>query len=843
MCEGLLRLTVDRIFPAPQSSTLNVDADDGRPDSDTPERIGLPEMGSGSEVQANQAPRFGKWKPITMTTRSASKKESSETLSSSLDGAPSLDACVGVRNPSAQLFSLRGRHLTKRSLARAERGVREATAVKVLTAWWRSTAEECRKIRSRKLCAIAEINKWVVKLIARRRRLRANSEQSARVIQALWRRASARMWETRSLVTACVVVQTMWRHWQLNHRCNSRRIRRKVSSGFQNWARVVLSRRQKAGKTILRAVIAATTRQKGKRQAAAVIVRGLEMACNRRRKSRLQLQRFARMPCLLQVRLAALCFARVARVQNMAATIVARAVRRAVARSAIVRVTFAVRTLQFWSRRVRRRWKQRYASAVMLQQAWRRAKQRGIWATAKLTCMADVLSRRDFSRAVAEESPLKDTATAVAAEVSTANAPVCTVAMGKLALDGHQHGSIPVGVAILDLSGSGNLGKLIPSNQVNGATREGNSQYFRSSTPTYSTAEEHVTHSLPVPVDGQYGTSLVFSDELLSPATTTREDWTDPDLCVADGGAKTYHSHASGDSVLSHNEGHCRTMVTARGSASYSGTTSSQRNNGCHAGVEDGQRPRRSTPRTVGPKKGTLLATHERSGGILSLEDILPDFKRRRQTTLLEGKRCGRSEVLHQYKQSNRVRHHRTKRANESQGLGDARATTAFHSCDKGFPYPPAGGAQPINTRAPCTRRRTRTHRAQGKADAGIKPSHAISGINHRGKVGGRIDCAPPPFSYGCRTTPQGDDAHKPSIGRNGTPTVKTSGTPSAKSHSRTGPSTSSRSASAKENYTKIGVGVQGVRHSSTMLRSRGGSSIRFKGGGGVLEMLAFMEA
>lgn len=831
MCEGLLRLTVDRIFPAPQSPTLNVDGDDERLDSDTPKRVGTPEPGSGGEDQANQVHLFGKWRPITTQSPPGSKKEQYETSSSSLDDNPIIDTCVGARNPSAHVFSLRGRHLTRRSLARAERGVREATAVKVLSTWWRSTAEERRTTRSRKLCAIAEINKWVVKMIAQRRALQAKSERSATVIQTIWRQASARKSEARNLATACIIVQTMWRRWQLIQRCNSRRIQRKVSSRFQTWAGDLLSRRRKAGKTILRAVISLTTRLKGKRYATAVVTRQLKMACTRRRRSRLQLQRFARMPCLLKVRLAALSSARIACVCSKAANIVVRAVRRNAVQSSTLRATLAARTLQCWSRRMLRRWKARFAATLMIQQAWRRAKQRRISALGKLSCFVEDHSR-GYSLAVAGESPPETVAKATAAAEWSINAPVCAIALGKVASDGHQQGSTSVGIPVLDVSGSGNLGTFFPRSQVNGTKKAGDSPSPRCSTPTYRTAEEHVTGSLPVAVDGEYDTSPSSSNELLSLATTTREGWTDPDLCLAEGDMQSCHSHSSGDCVLSYNEGHCRTVVPTRGSGPYSGTISCQMSNGCTDGGEDGQRSRRLTRRTVGPRKGKPRTTHERSGGILSLEDILPNLRRRRQNSLLEGKRCGRSEVLRQHKH---VRH-TTIKGNKLQRLGDTPATSGDYCSDTGCPYPPAGGAQPINTHAPCSMRKL-TQRALGKADARIKlASHGFGGRNNRDKTAGSIDCAPPPFSFGFLVAPQ-NDIHRPRIGRNCTRTAKTiSGLASAKRHSREG--TPSRSARTTDN-AKGGVGAMGVRHGSTMLRGRGGS-IRCKGG--VLEMLAFLE-
>ncbi|CBN79245.1 tubulin-tyrosine ligase family protein [Ectocarpus siliculosus] len=210
MCEGLLRLTVDRMFPAlqPPSSCGGVDPESN--DSD-------------SLKQAEDQHCSGKWRPICPST---------------VGHESVVDVGQSIGRPSAEVLSLRGQHLTKKGLARAERGVREATAANVLRAWWLSRADECRETRSKKSHAIAEISPWIIRLIARRRRraLQAKKERSVRVIQAGWRRASARMLETRShiaRVAVCVVLQTMWRRRKLERCYRFRQTRCKVSSGLR----------------------------------------------------------------------------------------------------------------------------------------------------------------------------------------------------------------------------------------------------------------------------------------------------------------------------------------------------------------------------------------------------------------------------------------------------------------------------------------------------------------------------------------------------------------------------------------------------------------------------------
>lgn len=780
MCEGLLRLTVDRIFPAPLPPASNVDVDDGSLDLDTSTKIDASGAASCSEARENHARRFGKWRPITKAP-----PPSPHNHNQSESSFPP-DARGGVRNPSALVFSLSGRHLTRRSLARAERGVREATAVNVLTVWWRSIADERQKTRSRRLCAMAQIGAWAIKIAARRRR-RALRSKSARVIQARWRRAR----EVRSLaarMAACVVVQTVWRQWKCKRRRTSRRVRRRVFSGLRSWARSVLSRRQSMARmTIIRVIVAAVTRHATKRHSAAVIMRGLETTCSRRRQSRLRLQRFARVPCLLRVRLAALSLARVDRVQRRAVSTITGAFRRALARSAVVRAALAARTLQLWSRRVLWRWEKRSTSTVTIQLAWRQRRIRQ-------------------SVAVPKQPPRKSAVKTVADGASTStNVQVCAGDPRKLvAADG---------AVVLDISGSENMGQVTPRRQANSVPLAGHLYPLHCSPPDKS-IEENNTHSLRVPVDGENGTPLALCDQLVSPATTTPENWTNPDPCLADGSVQSYRSHVSGDGSLSCNEIHCATtVVTARRSPPLL---------------------RKGTPRTAGRGGGGAMATREGSRGILDLETILPDFiKRREKVVPSEGKERGWSESSRQNMQLRDSRYRAT--ADGSRGFGDGRTMPVFRSRDEGLPYPPAGGTQLIGTRAKWTTRRwSRTQGGEGRVGVAMKPaSERFSKGSHRGKAAGSFHCRSPPRNSGCRSATKGD-GDSLSIRWNKTPVkeVPSGGTGAKNRRSRVGPS--SRRAGAKTR----GLGVQGA--SDSLL----GSRVRWKGdSGGVLEMLAFMEA
>lgn len=748
-----------------------------------------------STVQGQQARHFGKWRPITTAPQSGShKRNPSETSSPS-------DARGGVRHPSAQVFSITGRRLTRRSLARAERGVREATAARVLTVWWRSIADECREARSRKIWATARVSAWVTKVVARRQReaLRSRTERSARVVQARWRRAT----EIRRLAAraaACVVVQRVWRKWQRERRYTYRRVRRNVLLSLQSWARSILSRRQNtARKTIARAVTAAMTRHASKQHsAAAVILRGLEKACNRRRQSRLRLQRFARTPCLLRMRLAALSLARADRVQNGAATIVARAFRRALVRSAIVRAAFAARTLQYWYRTLLWRWGKRYTSTVTIQQAWRRRR------------------TQRFPAEAEEQPPRKSAVKTAATETSTPTkkVPACAAHPGKLlAADG---------AATLDTCGhENNVDKLSPCRQATGVALAGCSCAPQSSPPD-SSVEENTIHGLRVPVNGENLTpSALRCDQ--SVATTARESWSDPDLCLADGGAQSCRSYVSGDGNLSYAETRCcatTTVVTARRMFSpISG---------------------RNTPRTAGTERRKPMAADkdESPGGILDLEDILPDIlKRCQRDTPSGGTQNGRSGGSRKDSLVKGIRCNRPI-ADGSRGLGDGRVAPAFYSRDERLPHPPSRRTHPIGTCAHqwTTPRSARPKGGVGRGGVAVKPApETLNQCNHGGKVAGSFRCTSRPRNSGCRSAPKGD-GHNPSLGLYGTPAKEfVSERPGVKSDcSWVGPS--SRRASAKRSATR-GVGVGDAGHSL-------GSSIRWKvESGGVLEMLAFMEA
>ncbi|CAM9226330.1 unnamed protein product [Ectocarpus sp. 4 AP-2014] len=760
MCEGLLSLTVDRMFPALQPSSSYGGVDRESNDSD-------------SLKQAEEQHCSRKWRPICPST---------------VGHESAVDAGQSIGHPSAEVLSLRGQHLTKKGLARAERGVREATAADVLRAWWLSRADECLETRSRKSHAIAEISPWIIRLIARRRRraLQAKKERLARVIQAGWRRASARMLETRShiaRVAACVVLQTMWRRRRLERCYRYRQTRCKVSSGLRRWAGSFLARRRKwAVEIVRRAVFDAALRQEEhQRHAATVIARGVGAACKRRRRSRIVLQRFARMPCLLQVRLSAHSLERASRIQSRAATTIARALRRSMEQSITVR---AIRSLQLWSRRVLCRRRQLlHTSTYVVQRGWRRARQQKMARTKTQLLEVHVVPRPSW----------KTGATGVVvAELSTAPT-------GAFVAEDDPRSLVPTGVGLLDLSGCGDYGRRICSGGL--ATP---SQSSRGSSSTSRTTDEkvHSFHDRDI--------STAFCDKLLSRVTTTREDWTSPDLGLVEESLESCCNQTSADCPLSYDEGHCSTLVTLRGSINFnSRSTSSPRSSGSRTSVEENQTKRAPS------------GNNECSSGVLRLEDILPSYNsRRRKTTRLSSVQGrGRSEFRCCRRPTG---------ACDSSGGDSWRATPPLYGDGQGRSYQPAGGAQPMD--------RSRHGRTR-QADAAVSPpSHAVNGRGHRRKATeNNIDCAPRKFGF--RNTREISDARKLSTGWKGAPGVDRA---CCRNASAANPST--RRTFARRT-TGRGLGRLGVNERGNERRSRCGGSTRYGKTGGVLEMLAFLEA
>ncbi|CAM9115362.1 unnamed protein product [Ectocarpus fasciculatus] len=759
MCEGLLRLTVDRMFPALQPPLSCRESSD--PDS---------------LEQAEEQHCWRQWRPICPSTTVGHKS--------------ALDVGQSIGHPSADVLSLRGQHLTKKGLARAERGVREATAANVLRAWWLSRADECRESRSRKSHAIAEISPWMIRqLIARRRRraLQAKKERSSRVIQAGWRRASAKMLETRShiaRVTACVVLQTMWRRRKIERCCRSRQTRCKVYSGLRRWAGSFLARRQKRAVDVVRRAVfdAAMRRKQHQRHAATLIARGVEAACKRRRRSRIVLQRFARMPCLLQVRLAARCLERASRIQSRAATIVTRALRRAMQQSIAVR---AIRSLQLWSRRVLRRRRQLVRSSTsVIQRGWRRARQQKMART-----QAKLLDVQ-----VAPRPPWESGATS------------STTRTGAFVAADDPRSVVPIGVGFLDLSGCRGYGKRICSGSLATPT-----QSSRGSSSRHRTTDDKV-RSFPVPVQDR-DMSVAFCDKFLSPVTTMREDWTSPDLGLVEEAPDGCCNETSAEYPLSYDEGQCSTLISPRGSiASSFRRTKSQRSNGNRTSVEEDQ------------TKIAPTGKNECPSGVLRLEDILPGCNSRhhRKTRLGSAKGRGRSEFRCGRRPTG---------AGDSSGGDSWRATPALYGNGQRLSYPLAGGggAQP-NTRS----RHGRTRQAGAAVNS---PSHAaINGRSHLRKATGNIDPPPPPFRFGFRSTGESSDAGKSRTGWEGAPRVDQA---SSRNTSEVKPSTRRTFATRK---TGRGLGRLGVRERGNQRRSRVGGTSRYGKTGGVLEMLACLE-
>lgn len=775
MCEGLLQLTVDRNFQVPKTSFSNVRCDGEGSDSDA--------TGRGGNFSSEKLHRLGQWRSISTPTPPC------EHASCFKAGAKAANA--SVRPHGSEAFSIQGQHLSRRGVARAERGIREATAVKVLVVWWRYTVEKRRASRLRKSHAAAAICTWVAGSYPRRRlrAVMAKHARSARVIQTNWRQASARMSNSRRFVShsaACVTVQMLWRRRKLKHRCQVRRIRRKVSSGLQGWATVLLNRRRKrAGETILRAVVAAMVwRRRNRRDAAARIVRGLRTACNRRRQGRLLLQRFAKI-LLAQVRLAARSRARVTRLQNRAAIIIGRAFRTVMEQSAFAR---AVLTLQLWYRRARCRRRRLHISTAVIQRAWRQSRQRRLMRKSSSARLA-VATRPYCDYAGRGSLDTKDSET---------SAPAFVLNLKYLAT-GDQGSRAPIGVVTHGFSES-----LVPRNRVSGDhTQAGTSNSPHSFTFTSRTEEGCMARGSAS--KDKEGTSLIFDNHSMSPATTTREDWTGPDRNPAEEGAENRCSHDDDDdgSSLSCDEGNHEAVAKVQTpeptleSLEYR-SSEGQRSRPSYTGVDQG--------------KGGSVDEGAFREGLLTLEDILPDLtkrgrKRAGRDSKLRRKKC---EIYHQHRQPTGFQH---QKAGEDRSGGE--------HCWLLQP-------QQINPRA-------LTQRAYRQRDA----SSTTAPLAHHRRESYRReetrDCERPPLRFGIRSPVKDDGVCYATTAWQGAPSTgrASCGSVSA-THSPSWPTCGRMAKSG----TRVGVPNGCI----TRLRKLGDDFQRNRGDSGVLEMLAFLE-
>lgn len=665
MCEGLLRLTVDRIFPPPSPQPSSAKFHDETPSFDGPETVTDDNEQGGKHVSAgNLSHQPGRWRLLT-TPRSPFRKKgdkraalssASTPLAQALDSRvkPPVKACPA--DPSSQIFTVRGRHLSRRDLVRVERGVRGATAVRVLEDWWKSKVEGCTRLRLRKSWASAVISRWVVILVTRRRQraIRASHERSARVRQRQWKQLSVRSLEHRRLAAlseACVLVQTTWRARRLERLRRSKLLRLKISVGLGDWARALHSRRRKkAAEIALGVALAAKKRHLNrKRHAAEIIARALKTACSRRRKSLLPPQRNPCNLCQLSVVPVAQNLQRVDYVECRAATIIQRARRNTVARWAAnnIRVSLA-RTLQEWFRTVLRNWERRRNSAAVVQRAWRQARQQRTHAGLRNDLHATDSGNHDvFGSAVVEE-PQSITAAAGAKARDTSVAPWGTTS-GVKAGDTCQEGvAYPLvnkretdgDIVVSGDGGDSSSGSISCSSCHTASTKEGYSLEIIGLEGGNLRADEP-------PISG---------DEVLSQATTAHEDWEVPALNSAEGGvASDYSGKDSGEESEPGEEGRTKTASTATAilpppNTPNRNTNSQHTRDLCYA--EEARMAQNSSysrgKQAVGQAERAVVETRDHYSGILSLDWMLCDIidtKRPKRVTGREKKRHGQPEV------------------------------------------------------------------------------------------------------------------------------------------------------------------------------------------------------
>lgn len=381
MCEGLLRLTIDQIFPAAESMSVSTDQRSGE---------AVTHGGEGaSRLDDDRPSPYGQWKPIVTAVTCANGASSALWAHPPAVGSnetPFVSRFSASTSPQriagAPLLCVRGRHLSRRTLTRAEQGVREAWAMKVLVRWWKSSIECIRELRDRKSYAGIIISRWLIIARAqqRQRALKACQERSATALQRGWRRAVTRNEQrnrSASEMEACDCIQAAWRRHKLRLRFRSRRACRKVLACLRVWALSLLARRRRwAAIMIAYWVAASMSRQQRRRWAAELISARVYKVCIFRSQERSRLQRFARLRCLLPIRLATLRARRIARMQVWAQSILVRALRMAIALSARTKRAIAARKLQAWFRATSQMWRRRCASATTLQRAWRQTKKK-----------------------------------------------------------------------------------------------------------------------------------------------------------------------------------------------------------------------------------------------------------------------------------------------------------------------------------------------------------------------------------------------------------------------------------------------------------------------------------
>ena len=526
--------------------------------------------------------------------------------------------------------------------------------MQVLEDWWKPKVEGCRRLRSRKSWAATVIGRWVIRLVTRRRQssIRASKERSARMRQRQWRQLSIRILEHRRLATsseACVLVQTAWRARRLERLQRSKVLRLKISVGLEGWARVLNARRRKtAAEVALGAALAASKRrQKRKRRAAEIVARALKTACNLQRNIPPLPQRDPCKLCLLPAVPVAQTLQRRGLVQRRAATIIQRARRNAVARwAANANRISLVRTLQEWFRKVLRNWERRRSSVVVVQRAWRRARQRRAHSVLrKILRVTDYGLHDVFGSAIVEGS--RSISVASAAEVGDINVAPWGETSGVNVGDPRQEV-----VACPHVNGP----EIIGETDVSGDVSDRSSASILCS-PCHTTSTRAGYSPEIVGLEGENICAyapVISDDDVLSQATTAHEDWGVLVVNPAEGDVASCCSGKDSGQESESNEQGCTDATSAATtvmSPSMRNTNSRHTRDWCHA--EETRIARNSSysargDQAVDQAERTMPETRDQCSGMLSLDmklcDII-DTKRPKGVSRRVRKRQGQPEV------------------------------------------------------------------------------------------------------------------------------------------------------------------------------------------------------
>lgn len=864
MCEGLLCLTVDRIFPLPRPSSSDVG--DGRFNSDEPESSDEVGKISVERLDRGRCSRFGKWRPVTISQLSNHCGLEPEAIwSPSVASVTSIvsrcitPASTNIGKLNAKLFYIQGRHLTKRGLLRAERGLREAIAVNTLAIWWKSRVGKVRKWRARKVVAVATIRRRVVRAIAgrRRRALCVRCDRAARIIQRKWRFFFSQKFEFRRLtkqIEACVFVQTLWRFYRLKCRSRFQHTQRKVLVFLMSWARAVLCRRRKrAAETIYRAAALAALRRKKKQKAATVIARKLHMVCIRRRQSRSRLQQFARIPCLLWGRLAAQRSERAASVQRKAAATISRTLRKAVAQSNHIRNVSAVGTLQKWFQFLLQKLKQRQKSAYIVHQASRLASRRNTWAASvKLQPVGDFHLQYSIPSSM-EESKSNQTLQ----DVSLSAKPSTSCRL-KVNRNFSAHISISPSTTLRDIGMGQRHGDSAPlcmehtegcgarSLEPSGSKNRSRAAFFDCTRDTSPKSISRITFGAPSPkeedANGRFlvvkddedtDTVSISGDSLLSPTSTAHESWLAPTLVFNENKNESCSGRVAKNENSSYGGGSEDQETAVSGLKKVSRHSFGK--NKLQTIVQINENSKFSPPRISSKNSAKISMEKERSLGIFTLDCIFPTQTQNKRKIKPVVTRGGKPELCHLRRPN--VSRHNASCDGTSRGMVGGRMASPLYSGrgdgDSGFPYPMIGGTQTIDS---WTKRRPVQLRvADGPAKETVETSlQAFSRGNRSRAEKGDFACLFP-LSCACKTASFGARKNVYEQSREwARKTDKSYPGSWAKMLLRKKPM------GVKEE-PKQANGMFGVEHNATF---RGGdSSIQFRGeSGAVLQMLAFLE-